>query len=648
MIRVLVIAVLATFGATAALPLKSSPAEAIAANENRVPAGTRTAGAVHVSLDARWGSWRPDGDGQPSIPMQAFAEAGKPLQIPGPLIRVPIGTEVVVRLRNSIPGTVLTIHGLVDRPARIDRSFTVAFRSTKTVRFAAGVAGTYKYWATTDGRNEGNRYGWDSQLSGAIVVDPAGAKVDVRNDRVFVIGNWISVIDPNGLPARRYELLTINGRSWPHTERLSYAQGTNVHWRWINTSTGPHPIHLHGFYFHVDSRGNGIADNDYRKRADRDLEVTELVPVTGTFAMTWTADRPGNWLIHCHIPSHQAEHFPSATLVNAKSITLDEYENVHLRNAEMGGMVLAFTVHPSGSWHATVQTPERHLRLLVEPAYDNTPTAPAFRYVLADGEDRTDTGTAIGPPIVLTQGVPVAINVENHLAEPTAVHWHGMELSDSYYDGVGGVSGYGTHLAPMIVPGSSFGVQFTPPRAGTFIYHTHMHDVWQLRGGLAGPMIVLPKHARFDTDTDHIVMITTATLVEDLFKYVLINGNRHPPSMVLRAGVPHRFRFINMTTTDAVTLISMESESGPVLWRPLAMDGANLPATRRSPERAVRTLTIGKTLDFEFTPATRGDMSLIFRQGFQPAPIPARGPRKGGLTLPPAGAILGTLNIHVI
>ena len=645
MIHALTVLVMAVAGAlTAPSPVALAPIEA---NENRMPAGFRHAAVVHLALEARWGSWRPDGDDKPGIKMQAFGEAGKVLQIPGPLVRVNAGTRIVVSVRNSVPGTVLTVHGMIDRPANSDRPFDVPFGATRTVRFEAGAPGTYKYWATTEGRSEGNRYGWDSQLSGAIVVDANGA--DLRNDRVFVISNWVGVVDSLGLPVRRYELLAINGRSWPYTERLSYAQGTEVHWRWINTATGPHPMHLHGFYFNVDSRGNGIADVDYRQRRDRDLEVTELVPVSGTFAMTWRAQRPGNWLIHCHIPFHQAEHFPIATLADRTPISVDDYENVHLRGAEMGGMVLAFTVRPGPSWHPAQQIAERRLRLLVEAASDNEPKAPSFRYVLGDGDSLTETKLPVGPPIVLTQGVPVAIGIENHLSERTAVHWHGMELEDSYYDGVGGFSGYGTRLAPMIEPGGSFEVQFTPPRAGTFIYHTHMHDVWQLRGGLAGPLLVLPRGARFDAASDHVVMITTATLASDLFSYVLINGERRPQPMILRAGTPHRFRFINMTTTDAVSLISIESARGPVTWRPLAVDGATLPASQQISESALGTITIGKTLDFEYTPQRRGDFTLFVRQGFQPAPVPQRqAGGKDAVTLPPAGQVLGTMVVRVI
>jgi FtsP/CotA-like multicopper oxidase with cupredoxin domain len=57
----------------------------------------------------------------------------------------------------------------------------------------------------------------------------------------------------------------------------------------------------------------------------------------------------------------------------------------------------------------------------------------------------------IGPPIVLTRGQPVEIEVVNRLKDPTAIHWHGIEL-ESYFDGVPGWSGADT---PSIAPGTS-------------------------------------------------------------------------------------------------------------------------------------------------------------------------------------------------
>ena len=57
-------------------------------------------------------------------------------------------------------------------------------------------------------------------------------------------------------------------------------------------------------------------------------------------------------------------------------------------------------------------------------------------------------------------------------------------------------------MTPPIEPGQSFVARYTPPRTGTFIYHTHWHNFLQLTGGLYGPLIVLPQGQTFDPATD--------------------------------------------------------------------------------------------------------------------------------------------------
>ena len=53
--------------------------------------------------------------------------------------------------------------------------------------------------------------------------------------------------------------------------------------------------------------------------------------------------------------------------------------------------------------------------------------------------------------IVLTRGEPVEITLINRMTEPTAIHWHGIEL-DSYYDGVPGYGGQPGKITPPVDP----------------------------------------------------------------------------------------------------------------------------------------------------------------------------------------------------
>lgn len=352
----------------------ATPSAAIAANDNRHAAGLRVGRVLFLSLDARWGMWYPDGRGHAGVPMLAFGENSKALQIPGPLIRVPQGTEIVLRVRNSIAGPALTLHGFVERPSNQDKPFTLTAGTARTVRFRLNVPGTYAYWAATNSREPiSSHLSWDSQLGGAIVVDARGARA--VNDRVFVITTWLNVFNKDGTRVPRYALDTINGRAWPYTERLTYEQGQTVHWRWINIGAVSHPMHLHGFYFRVDSRGDGLADTIYRP-ANRDTEVTQLIRPNATLSLSWTATRSGNWLFHCHIPGHTIAHLPVADMLSGQpKMTLAQYLNDYVPQAGMGNLILGLTVRPRSAAVVRARSIERRLTLVVESRPENTPAA---------------------------------------------------------------------------------------------------------------------------------------------------------------------------------------------------------------------------------------------------------------------------------
>ena len=77
--------------------------ERVSPNDNRDAAGTIEGGALTVHLEARLGSWHPDGDDAAGLDLPAFAETGKTPQIPGPVIRAVAGTRVTATVRNALP-----------------------------------------------------------------------------------------------------------------------------------------------------------------------------------------------------------------------------------------------------------------------------------------------------------------------------------------------------------------------------------------------------------------------------------------------------------------------------------------------------------------------------------------------------------------
>ena len=93
---------------------------AIQANSNRVPAGKLENGILTLRLELRQGDWYPEADTGTSMKVYAFAEEDKAPQIPGPLIRIPEGTEIHVTLHNLLPATAVSAR-LASAPGRCER-----------------------------------------------------------------------------------------------------------------------------------------------------------------------------------------------------------------------------------------------------------------------------------------------------------------------------------------------------------------------------------------------------------------------------------------------------------------------------------------------------------------------------------------------
>jgi hypothetical protein len=81
---------------------RSESLSEVVINDNRLPAGNLRDGVLQLRLEIREGIWHPleeDGD---AIKIFAFAEAGKALSAPAPLIRVPEGTRIELVVQSHI------------------------------------------------------------------------------------------------------------------------------------------------------------------------------------------------------------------------------------------------------------------------------------------------------------------------------------------------------------------------------------------------------------------------------------------------------------------------------------------------------------------------------------------------------------------
>lgn len=314
------------------------------------------------------------------------------------------------------------------------------------------------------------------------------------------------------------------------------------------------------------------------------------------------------------------------------------------RPHQMYGLVMGIRVAPRGQV-ARSTVPPRPIRLEVRERPNVYGTQSGYSFVVSGTPDANDPAAmpVPGPALILERGKPVAVTIVNHASDHASVHWHGIEL-ESYPDGVPGWSGSGNSILPSINPGDSITVRFTPPRAGTFMYHSHFNEAQQMGAGLYGPIIVLEPGQKFDPETDKVLFFGTAgtlrNVVKGPFPDYLMNGKEHPEAMDLKTGTRYRFRVLNLAG-DIPLLISFERGDAPITWRAVAKDGYTLPDVQAT-ERPARFLSDpGEIHDFEYTPSAARELALKYGA---PPPPPGSPPPPPGFFLPPP---LVTVPVHV-
>jgi FtsP/CotA-like multicopper oxidase with cupredoxin domain len=560
-------------------------------NDNRLFAGSPRPGSVMlVRLVARRARWYPSGPEHNGLVAETFGEEGAAARIPGPIIRVPTATEVRVRIRNLLPDT-MVLCGLPRDDCAGGDTLRIPPGRAPEVHFAATTPGTWVYLGGVVKDGKTHLGGVRGQLVGAVIIDPPKPE----RDRVFVISEWEAPRDSANPAKGSFYVPVINGRSWPYTERFTFALGDSVRWRIVNATPSEHPMHLHGFYFRVTGRGDGHGDTVYTG-ADRQSVVTENVLPLHSSSILWVPERAGNWLFHCHKVFHISEWInDNIALVKQDQVSYPAHETATHAEQGMAGLAVGITV--TGPRQVVSNAGRRRYRLIVQEKARVYGDEPAYGFVLQTGreEPAPDSVVVPGPPLLLSRGQPVAITVVNRLPVPTSIHWHGIEL-DSYYDGAAGWSGDSARLAPLIAPGDSFVVRFTPPRAGTFIYHSHVDEIRQLTTGMYGALIVRNTGEAYDAERDHVMLYAQAGMGLSDTARVELNGST-APTFEWKPG-RHRMRFIGMIADDWAN-IALRSDSGVVTWRPAAKDGALVPRSQRADTPAQLHLATGETYDFD-------------------------------------------------
>jgi FtsP/CotA-like multicopper oxidase with cupredoxin domain len=140
-----------------------------------------------------------------------------------------------------------------------------------------------------------------------------------------------------------------------------------------------------------------------------------------------------------------------------------------------------------------------------------------------------------GPTIRVTEGDRVRAVFTNNLHETTGVHFHGVEFTDFFQDGVPFVT------QKPIPPGSQYTYEFTAVNSGSLMYHSHHNATDQVGRGLLGAFIVDPKTDPVKYDREYI------WISNDSLGGFTINGHGFPATVPVLAAVGEtvRIRFMN-------------------------------------------------------------------------------------------------------
>jgi manganese oxidase len=595
------------------LPRPAANAPMVVINQNLVGAGRVADKTLNIDFDIVEAAWRPEGPNDPVVRVFALAERGKTPQVPGPMIRAQAGTRVRLSLRNRTDSS-LMMSGFRQSLKRSDDTLNVAAGSTREITFTLDSVGTFFYWGVLNGLTDWKQRDWlDSQLNGAFVVDPKGSTA--KPDRVFLITEWFHSYPDRAKPFE--SALVFNGKAWPYNDRLTFTQGDSVHWRFINAAAVEHPLHLHGFYFRITHRGGERSDTVVADHL-QPLQNMQFIQMGGTMQIKWSPTTPGNWVFHCHFASHVGD-----------EVTLHGSPDPHLGHdghAEgsknpnhqavgghmMRGLVIGMHVKPAPGYKEPVVANRRTLRLVVQKEPGKLAGGQlAYGFMMQRGDSAPPKNKVQipAPLLELRRGEPVRIVVKNNLDEFTGVHWHGLEI-ESFPDGVPGFSGIGDRIMPPIAPADSFVAEFTPPRSGTFPYHSHLHELRQIGSGMYGAIVV--TDAPRDTLHDHVIVAGGGGM--PVFEkagpnFLLVNGQTNARPLRLTLGETHRLRIVSIHA-DVPLRFRLGTVTTVSSWTPIARDGADLPVALRVERPATVDMGPGETADFSFTPKEDGEHLL--------------------------------------
>ena len=206
----------------------------------------------------------------------------------------------------------------------------------------------------------------------------------------------------------------------------------------------------------------------------------------------------------------------------------------------------------------------------------------------------TLNGTTPGPTVTAVEGQLVEVHLRNDsVAAGVSLHWHGVDVPNAM-DGVAGVT------QDAVPVGGEFTYRFVAERAGSFWYHSHQVADPQVRGGLFGGLVVLPR-SRSNGPHDVLAMAHTYGAVRT------INGRVGELAVPAAPGDTVRIRVVN---TDNAPMPLWSDAT----YRVLAVDGTDVHDPGTVDGQGL-VLTAGGRIDLAITAPADGSARLQLSRG---------------------------------
>ena len=227
-------------------------------------------------------------------------------QIPGPLIKVDVGDNVVVHVENDLPmGTDVHWHGV-----RVPNDQDGVAPLTQPL-IEPGETFTYEFIAREPaiGMYHPHHHGQmklPNGMFGVFLIGDLGTDIPLPTGRTIsgkVIPEEIDIVAeiPMVLNDAGNIGLTINGKGWPATAPIVVDEGDWFVVHYYNEGLQIHPMHLHQMPQLVFAKDGFALDAPQ-------WEDTVNVAPGERYSVLVQATDPGAWAFHCHILTHAERH----------------------------------------------------------------------------------------------------------------------------------------------------------------------------------------------------------------------------------------------------------------------------------------------------------------------------------------------------